>query len=99
MADPDTALPPRAARLLAFLAVLVGGAAGGFIGHAFGSLGGFGAFATGLITLVVGLGAAGGVAVVAVLTLRALGEWQTIRDSGPAAVRAARASRQGPARS
>ena len=92
-ATPETALPPVWARVLAFVAVLIGGAAGGFIGAAFGSLGGFGPVATGVITLVCGLGFAGGVAVVAVLTLRAFGEWRTIREQGPAAVRAARAAR------
>jgi hypothetical protein len=77
--DPDTALPSVAARAAAFVAILVGGAAGGLIGYAFGDLGGFGPVMTGVLTLVVGLGCAGGVAVVAVLTLRALGEWKTIR--------------------
>jgi len=90
---PQTALPPVAARVLAFLSVFIGAAAGGFIGYAFGELGGFGSVATGFLTLLVGLGFAGGVAVIAVLTLRALGEWQTIRRQGPEAVRAARAER------
>jgi len=90
--DPDSALPSVTARVLAFLAVLVGGAAGGLIGYAFADLGGFGTVATGAITLVTGLGFAGGVAVIAVLTLRALGEWGTIREQGPDAVRQARAA-------
>lgn len=77
---PETALPPLWSRVAAFASVLLGGAAGGLIGAAFGRLGDFGPLATGLITLVCGLGFAGGVAVVAVLTLRALGEWNTIRD-------------------
>lgn len=96
---PATALPSVMARVLAFVCVLVGGAAGGFIGYAFGSLGGFGSVATGILTLLVGLGCAGGVAVIAVLTLRALGEWNTIREQGPEAVRAAKAARSGRARS
>ncbi len=96
---PETALPPVYARVLAFLAILVGGACGGFIGYAFGSLGGFSDLATGFITLIVGLGFAAGVAVVAVLTLRALGEWETIREQGPEAIRAARAARAGRAKS
>ncbi len=91
--SPSTALPPVTARVLAFLAVLIGGAAGGFIGYAFGSIGGFGSIATGILTLVCGLGFAGGVAVIGVLTLRALGEWSTIREQGPEAMRAARAAR------
>lgn len=77
---PDTALPPRWIRVTAFSTILVGGAAGGLIGAAFGNLGNFGPLATGFLTLGCGLGFAGGVAVVAVLTLRALGEWTTIRD-------------------
>jgi len=96
---PQTALPSVPARVLAFASVLLGGALGGFIGHAFGELGGFGSTATGVLTLLVGLGSAGGVAVIAVLTLRALGEWRTIREQGPEAVRAARAARSGRARS
>ena len=77
--DPDTALPSVLARVLAFLAIMVGGGTGGLIGYAFGDLGGFGPVMTGALTLVVGLGCAAGVAVVAVLTLRALGEWKTLR--------------------
>ncbi|MFV0315685.1 MAG: hypothetical protein ACK5O2_01825 [Microthrixaceae bacterium] len=76
---PQSALPPLWARVVAFGSVLLGGAAGGFIGAAFGRLGNFGPLATGALLLVCGLGFAGGVAVVAVLTLRALGEWNTIR--------------------
>lgn len=77
---PDSALPPLWARIVAFTSVLVGGVAGGFIGAAFGRLANFGSIATGALLLLCGLGFAGGVAVVAVLTLRALGEWNTIRD-------------------
>lgn len=77
---PQTALPPLWARIAAFTAILLGGAAGGLIGASFGRLGNFGPLATGVITLACGLGFAGGVAVVAVLTLRALGEWNTIRE-------------------
>lgn len=80
---PQTALPPVYARALAFGAVLLAGAAGGFIGYAFATLGNFGSVATGIITLLCGLGFAAGVAVVAVLTLRAIGEWRTIRDRTP----------------
>ena len=77
---PDSALPPVWSRVVAFGSILLGGAAGGLIGAAFGRLGNFGSIATGLLTLVCGLGFATGVAVVAVLTPRALGEWNTIRD-------------------
>ena len=87
---PETALPPLYARVLAFVAVFIGAAAGGFIGYAFAELGNFGSVTGGVIMVLTGLGFAGGVAVVAVLTLRALGEWRTIRDQGPEAMRAAR---------
>lgn len=85
---PESALPPVGARALAFVAILVGGACGGLIGvgvvnvqcsgdcttpSAFGALTG----------AVVG---ALGVAVVAVLALRAMGEWRTI-EHGRAAQR------------
>ncbi len=77
---PESALPPVGARILAFVAVLVGGVAGGTIGYAFGDLGGSSTLVTGLLLLGGAVLAAGGVAVVAVLTLRALGEWETIRN-------------------
>lgn len=80
--DPESQLPPVFARVLAFLAIFVGGAAGGMIGYAFADLGGFEGAAAGAVTLLSALLGAGGVAVVAVLTLRALGEWETIRRDG-----------------
>ena len=71
--------------MLAFAAILLAGAAGGFIGYAFIDL-----QTTGDNTLAVGLGAlvgallaAGGTAVVVVLTLRAMGEWRTIQATRP----------------
>lgn len=67
------------ARVLAFVSVFVGGAAGGLIGYAFADLGGFTGAGAGAVTLLAALIGAGGVAVVAVLTLRAFGEWTTIR--------------------
>lgn len=93
--DPESALPSVTARVLAFVSVLVGGAAGGFIGYAFCELGGFSGFSMGLITFLSALVGAGGVAVVAVLTLRALGEWETIRHDPDAVAAARRARSQG----
>lgn len=72
---PESELPSVGARVLAFLAILAGGA----IGYAFADLGGFEGFGAGAVTLLAALVGAGGVAVVAVLTLRAHGEWRTIR--------------------
>ena len=80
LGGPESELPSVAARVLAFLAVFIGGAAGGLIGYAFADLGGFEGAGMGAVTLLAALVGAGGVAVVAVLTLRALGEWRTIRE-------------------
>lgn len=75
---PGSALPPLGARILAFVAVVVAGLCGGLIGFGVVDLScddGCTLAATG-----TGVGAAllcaGGVAVVAVLTLRAMGEWR-----------------------
>lgn len=76
-AGPRSAAPSLAARVLAFAAILVAGACGGLIGYAVvdlqcdGSCG----VAEGLGALVGAVSAAAGVAVIAVLTLRAMGEW------------------------
>jgi hypothetical protein len=89
--DPESQLPSVLARVLAFASVLIGGAAAGLIGYAFAELGGFEGAAVGAVTLVSALVGAGGVAVVAVLTLRAFGEWETIRSTGdPGAARRGR---------
>lgn len=88
--DPDgeyapNALPSTAARVLAFVSILVGGLCGGLIGWAFVDLQcegdcGVAAGIAGVVGAVVG---AGGVAVVAVLALRAMGEWRTIQHRQP----------------
>lgn len=77
-----SALPSTRARLLAFVAIILAGVVGGLIGSAFVSLQCTGDCTTpaGIGFLVGALMAAGGVAVVAVLTLRAMGEWRRIRD-------------------
>lgn len=79
-----SALPSRRARALAFASILVAGVCGGLIGSAFVRLQceegcGARAGAGGLIGALVG---AGGVAVVAVLVLRAMGEWQRVAATG-----------------
>ena len=91
MADPPpqppesqyapTALPSTGARVLAFVAILVGGLCGGLIGYAFVDLQCTGdcttlAGAAGLLGAAIG---AVGVGVVAVLALRAMGEWTARR--------------------
>lgn len=86
MADiPDTdyapsALPPTAARIAAFAAILVAGLCGGLIGYAFIDLqtDGDDAVLAGIAGLVGAVTFAVGVGVVAVLALRAMGEWRAI---------------------
>ena len=84
MDDPSprpTALPSPVARAVAFVSIVVAGVCGGLIGFAFsdlqceGSCGGVNTFAA----LAGALLAAGGTAVVAVLVLRAMGEWEADR--------------------
>ena len=75
-----SSLPSTGARILAFLAILVGGASGGLIGYGFTDLQCTGDCGTlsgsmGLLGAVIG---AVGVGVVAVLALRAMGEWRTV---------------------
>jgi hypothetical protein len=79
---PDSALPSVGARVGAFVAIFVGGAAGALIGVSFAQL----QCGKGSCDLSRGLWLWGGsivgalgVAVVATLTLRALGEWNSIR--------------------
>ena len=80
------ALPPTGARVLAFVAILVAGFCGGVIGYAFVDLqcSGDCTVQTGVGALVGALIGAVGVAVVATLALRAMGEWRTVqhRDDG-----------------
>jgi hypothetical protein len=79
---PLSALPSPAARAVAFIAILVGGVAGGLIGFGFAEL-----QCTGDCTVPAASGAAAGgilaaagTAVIAVLVLRAMGEWRQIGD-------------------
>ena len=80
-AGVEPALPSVGARILAFGAIIVAGVFGGFIGYAFIDLQCTGDCGTpsALGGLVGALVAAVGVAVVAVLALRAMGEWKTIQ--------------------
>ena len=75
---PASALPSRTARLAAFAAVLVAGVCGGLIGWAVTdvSCGGDCDALAGTAGVLTAIGAAVGVAIVAVLTLRAMGEWK-----------------------
>ena len=84
MAAPEdrrlSAIPSRTARALAFGAILVAGLCGGLIGSSFVRIQCEDdcTTATGVGGVVGGLVAAGGVAIVAVLVLRAMGEWRRI---------------------
>ena len=83
VADPEvplSALPPPKARIAAFVAILLGGLAGGLIGYTLVKLQCHGTCATqrGLGALFDAIIAAIGMSVVAVLVLRALGEWKEI---------------------
>jgi hypothetical protein len=75
-----SALPSTTARVLAFVSILVGGLCGGLIGWAFVDLT---SDDPGILAALAGLGGAIvgalGVAVVATLALRAMGEWRTIQ--------------------
>ena len=73
---PLSALPSTAARLLAFVSILIGGLAGGLIGYGFVDLQGGSATAAALGALIGAVAAAAGTAVIAVLVLRAVGEWR-----------------------
>ncbi|NCY17129.1 MAG: hypothetical protein EBX39_10235 [Actinobacteria bacterium] len=85
--EPGSALPPVGARIIAFAAIIIAGVAGGFIGYAFVDLQttGDSSLATGLGALIGAITAAIGTAVVVVLTLRAMGEWRTIKQQDPTA--------------
>jgi hypothetical protein len=81
---PLSAIPSPAARALAFVAILAGGFAGGLIGHTLTGL-----QCTGDCAVPMGLGmwagsivGAAGAAIVAILVLRAQGEWRELAD-GP----------------
>ena len=79
---PLSALPSPKARAVAFVAILVAGLAGALIGSAMVDLQCSGScdVPVGIGMLVGSLIGAGGMSVVTVLVLRALGEWREIAD-------------------
>ncbi len=79
---PLSAIPPVAARVIAFVAILFGGLAGGLIGYALVDLqcDGDCGVAKGVGLLVGAVVCAGGMAIVGVLALRAMGEWREFAD-------------------
>jgi len=76
------ALPSRLARVLAFVAIGAAGLCGGLIGYGITDLqsDGDGGTAAAIGGIVGALIAAVGVAIVAVLALRAMSEWRTIEE-------------------
>ena len=71
------------ARVVAFVGVFVGGLAGAIVGYSFATLqcdDGSCTTSRGLFLWLGSLAGALGAAVVAMITLRALGEWRSIRD-------------------
>ncbi|MFP4512700.1 MAG: hypothetical protein ACLFRV_07115 [Acidimicrobiales bacterium] len=72
------AVPSSGARALAFAAILLAGLCGGLIGYAVTDLQTDGEIAAAIGGVVGGVLAAGGVAIVAVLALRAMTEWHSI---------------------
>jgi hypothetical protein len=75
---PLSALPSRLARAVAFASIVLAGLAGGTIGFALVDVqcsGNCGA-STGVGMLIGSVSFAGGMSVVAVLGLRAMGEWR-----------------------
>ena len=81
-APPDSS-PSPLARALAFSAIIVAGACGGLIGFAVTDLGCDDGCTTGagLVGLAAAVVAASGVAVVAVLVLRASAEWRAAQPT------------------
>jgi hypothetical protein len=79
---PLSAIPPVAARIIAFGVILLGGLAGGLIGYALVELQCEGdcGVARGIGLLVGAVVCAGGMAIVSILALRAMGEWREISD-------------------
>lgn len=77
-----SALPSVTARAVAFVGVILGGLAGGLIGHSLVDIqcSGDCDVPTALGLVVGATSAALGMAVVGVLALRAMGEWREIQD-------------------
>jgi hypothetical protein len=79
---PLSALPSPLARAIAFTGILLGGLAGALIGYALIAIqcSGGCAFEKGLGIFFGAIISAAGMSVVAVLALRAMGEWREITD-------------------
>jgi hypothetical protein len=78
---PLSAIPSPAARVAAFVAILLGGGAGGLIGYTLVKVqcDGDCALPLGIGLFVGAVVAAAGMSIVAVLVLRAQGEWRMVQ--------------------
>ena len=79
--DALSALPSPAARVAAFVSILLAGAAGGIIGYSLVRIQAEGdrGLPLGIGLFVGAVVAAAGMSVVAVLVLRAVGEWREVQ--------------------
>lgn len=77
--EPLAADPPTAARVGAFVLILIGGALGGLVGYGVGDVMYGNSTWAAIGALIGGLTGAIGVGVVANLTLRAMNEWQAVQ--------------------
>ncbi len=68
---------------MAFASILFAGLAGGLIGYGFTDLQGASSTGAAIGALVGAVFAAGGTAIIAVLVLRAMGEWSQLQDRKP----------------
>lgn len=86
---PLSALPSPAARVLAFASIIVAGVAGALIGAGFVRLQCTGNCATpqAIGALIAAILAAAGTAVVAVLVMRAMGEWRAMQTDQASSTR------------
>jgi hypothetical protein len=78
-----SALPSPGVRIAAFVAICLGGLAGGVIGYSLVELqcDGNCSLPLGIGILVGAVVAAGGMSIVAVLVMRAMGEWRALEDT------------------
>lgn len=82
---PLSALPSPVARTIAFIAILIAGLAGALVGSAMIDLQCSGScdVPIGIGLLVGSLIGAGGMSIITVLVLRAVGEWRELADRQP----------------
>jgi len=92
VAEVESAVPPAGARILAFVMIVAAGICGGLIGWKVTDLQvDDGSILPGVVGVLGAIFAAGGVAILAVLVMRAMAEWHSIEESGdPTAARRGR---------